>query len=204
MGPLRELPLERGHLLEIEMHVREIYSKIPRFYRYHTLKHTIAVVESAKLIVREDGLTEHDGLLAEAAAWFHDVGYLRSLADHESMSAFRSLLFLTRLGINGNDVELIEQSILVTKLGAKPQSLVQQVLCDADMAHLASDDFLLWSDRLRKEWGAIRGLIMTDREWIQNNINFMRTVQFHTTYGKTVMRPQMEANMRTLEGMLAG
>jgi len=202
MGKLRELPLQRAHLLEIEAHVRKLYANMPGIYRYHTLKHTVAVVEAAKLIVREDELSEEEGLLAEAAAWFHDVGYLRSLSDHESLSAFRSLLFLTRLGVNSNDVELIEQCIMVTKLGEEPQTTVQQVLCDADMTHLASDDFLLWSERLRKEWEAIRGLIMTDREWIQNNINFMRTVRYHSNHGKKVMQPQLEANIKTLERML--
>lgn len=190
------------HLPLVEEHVREIFHNIPRIYRFHTLEHTLAVVDAVRIISIHEGLSLQQCLITEVSAWFHDVGYLRSLADHENLSAFRSLLFLSRLGIDLEDVEEIERCILVTRLGSEPKNGMQQVLCDADMWHLTCDEFWSWAERLRKEWVAMRGLNMTEAEWIENNIKFMGSVNFHTKYGRKVMKPLMDANIEKLKAML--
>jgi predicted metal-dependent HD superfamily phosphohydrolase len=196
------IALNHSHLPTIEAYVRGLFVGLPTIYRFHTLDHTLAVVAASKEIAKLEGLPEHEQLLVEASAWFHDVGYLRSLAEHETMSAFRSLLYLSRMGIHLDDIERIEQCILVTKLGSKPMNDMQKVLCDADMWHLTCPEFQMWSGRLRKEWGAMKGLVATDAEWIQNNLNFMRGVKFHTHYAKEIMQLRLAANIQTLEDML--
>jgi len=196
------ISLNRSHLPTIEAYVRGLFVGLPAIYRFHTLDHTLAVVSATREIALLEKLSDNEQLLVEVSAWFHDVGYLRSLAEHETMSAFRSLLFLSRLGIDLDDVERIEQCILVTKLGSKPWNDMQRVLCDADMWHLTCPEFYTWSERLRKEWVAMKGLHMTDTEWIQNNLNFMRGVKFHTHYAQEIMQPRLVENIKTLEDML--
>lgn len=195
---LETTPLGKEHLPSIEAHVRDMFKTMPPIYRFHTLEHTLAVVDAARLIAENEGLDEHEKLITEVAAWFHDVGYLRSLADHETLSAFRSLLFLSRLGIDIVDIERIEQCILVTKLGSQPKNDLQRVLCDADMWHLTSSEFWNWADRLRREWIAMKGLDVTEAQWIRDNIAFMEKVGFHTVYGQQVLLPRLQSNIALL------
>lgn len=194
-------PLDRTHLPALEAHVRKLYSGLSEKYYYHTLDHTLTVVRAVREITEADGFTEHEKLIAEVAAWFHDVGYAKANDGHEELSSFRSMLVMTRMGISFDDMELIEGCILVTQLGSEPKTRLQAVLCDADMYHLASDDFWEWSTRLRMEWEVTKGLHMDDAQWLLNNINFMSSVKYRTDYGKRVLLPRLEANIRKLEAM---
>jgi uncharacterized protein len=194
--------LNLSHLTLVEAHVRELYSNISPVFHYHSLEHTLTVVHATREIGQHESLSEHEQLIAEIAAWFHDVGYAKSNVGHEELSSFRSTLVLTRMGISFDDMELIEGCILVTQLGSEPKNHMQAVLCDADMYHLTMDDFWLWSARLRKEWQETQGLNMTDAEWTLNNIRFMGSVQMRTCYGQKVLLPRIQANILKLEEML--
>ncbi len=187
--------LNLSHLTLVEAHVRELYSNISPVFHYHSLEHTLTVVHATREIGQHESLSEHEQLIAEIAAWFHDVGYARSNVGHEELSSFRSTLVLTRMGVSFDDMELIEGCILVTQLGAEPKNRMQAALCDADMYHLTMDDFWLWSGRLRKEWQETQGLNMTDAEWTLNNIRFMGSVQMRTYYGQKVLLPRIQANI---------
>ena len=191
-----------SHLTLVEAHVRELYSNISPVFHYHSLEHTLTVVHATREIGQHESLTEHEQLIAETAAWFHDVGYARSNVRHEELSSFRSTLVLTRMGVSFDDMELIEGCILVTQLGSEPKNQMQDVLCDADMYHLTMDDFWLWSGRLRREWQETQGLKMTNAEWTLNNIRFMGSVKMRTGYGQNVLLPRIQANIIKLEEML--
>jgi predicted metal-dependent HD superfamily phosphohydrolase len=191
-----------SHLTLVEAHVRELYSNISPVFHYHSLEHTLTVVHATREIGQHESLTEHEQLIAETAAWFHDVGYARSNVGHEELSSFRSTLVLTRMGVSFDDMELIEGCILVTQLGSEPTNQMQDVLCDADMYHLTMDDFWLWSGRLRREWQETQGLKMTNAEWTLNNIRFMGSVKMRTGYGQNVLLPRIQANIIKLEEML--
>jgi predicted metal-dependent HD superfamily phosphohydrolase len=199
---MRDAPLSRTHLPRVIDHVEGLYAEFPPDYHYHTIAHTREVVRAAVLIATEEGMTGREQVLVEVAAWFHDVGYPRMLDAHEELSAFRSLLVLTRMGISFKDIELIEGCILVTTLGSEPRNALEAVLADADMIHLTMDDFWEWSTRLRREWEATRNLYMTDTDWVLNNIRFMRSVRFRTRFGQRVLMPRLEANIAILEGLL--
>jgi uncharacterized protein len=194
--------LNLSHLTLVEAHVRELYSNISPVFHYHSLEHTLTVVHATREIGQHESLSEHEQLIAEIAAWFHDVGYAKSNVGHEELSSFRSTLVLTRMGISFDDMELIEGCILVTQLGSEPKNQIQDVLCDADMYHLTMDDFWLWSGRLRREWQETQGLKMTDAEWTLNNIRFMGSVKMRTGYGQNVLLPRIHANIIKLEEML--
>lgn len=190
------------HLLLVEDRVRKLYASIPEVFHYHSLEHTLTVVTATREIAAAEGLSRHDRIITEIAAWFHDVGYAKSNVGHEELSSFRSMLVLTRMGVSFEDMELIEGCIMITRLGSEPGSAIQAVLCDADMYHLTNDDFWLWSGRLRKEWEATQDLQMTDAEWMMNNIRFMNSVKFRTGYGQRVLLPRLQANVQKIERML--
>lgn len=198
-----EHPLSAEDLIKVETRARELLKGMPPIYRFHTLPHTEAVVNAVREIASFEEMSDHERRLVEAAAWFHDVGYLKSLAEHENLSAFSSLIFLMRLGVQPEDIDKIESCIMATRLGHEPQTTIQKIIADADMWHLTTPEFLQWADKLRREWKAMKGLDYTDREWLENNIRFMRTVKFHTKHGKLSLSPRLETNILAVQSMLA-
>jgi hypothetical protein len=51
------LPLNDSHLPAIEAYVRGLFLGLPDIYRFHTLDHTLVVVEAAK------DISEHEEML---------------------------------------------------------------------------------------------------------------------------------------------
>jgi predicted metal-dependent HD superfamily phosphohydrolase len=200
---IKEHPITDADLKKVEDRARQVLAGMPQIYRFHTLPHTEAVVAAVKDLSQYEDITDHEKRIVIAAAWFHDLGYLKSLAEHENLSAFSSLIYLMRLGVQSEDIDQIEQCILATKLGREPRSILEKIIADADMWHLTTPEFLQWADKLRKEWNVMKGMRFTDKEWLENNIRFMNTVKFHTRHGKEVLAPRMEANIRLIEEMLA-
>ncbi len=194
--------LDYSHLEQIEAHVRKIYSTLSHAFHYHALDHTITVVKATREISHHEGLTDHQKMITEVAAWFHDVGYSKSSEGHEELSSFRSMLALSKMGISFEEMELIEGCILVTRLGSEPKNQMQAVLCDADLYHLSTDDFRTWSEKLRREWQATQAKEMSDEQWLRNNIIFMSGVSMRTGYGQRVLVPRIQANILKLETML--
>ncbi|RPI70912.1 MAG: HD domain-containing protein, partial [Ignavibacteriales bacterium] len=64
-----------------------ISEKLPGGMVYHNIEHTKEVVETAKEIGINSGLTEDEMEVLLFAAWFHDTGITEIYNNHEEKSA---------------------------------------------------------------------------------------------------------------------
>lgn len=71
-----------------------------------------------------------------------------------------------------------------------PRNLLEQILCDADLCHLASSSYPDYQEMLRVEWHMELGLSMTDEEWNVSNDKFLKNNSYFTAYGKRVLEPR--------------
>ncbi|MFD4787779.1 hypothetical protein ACFWN1_12155 [Streptomyces sp. NPDC058459] len=103
--------------------------------RYHTLAHLTAVLD------RVDALAEYadDPGLVQLAAWFHDAVYLPDRSENEERSARLAERALTEAGVPAAKVAEVARLVRLT-VGHDPAEDDRngQVLCDADLAILAS------------------------------------------------------------------
>jgi predicted metal-dependent HD superfamily phosphohydrolase len=127
--------------------------------RYHDLAHLAAVL----------GLV---GRLAEAAAdpdavrlaaWYHDVAYDPERDDNEQVSAARA-----RTGLRGlvpdERVDEVERLVLLTAThDPEPGDTNGAVLCDADLAVLASppESYAAYASAVRAEYGHLTDEVFT-------------------------------------------
>src|ERR1700748_2166993 len=105
-------------LQQISDHVHSFYvSNAQPTLLYHNLPHTVEVVEAAKNIAGHDNLNDRDYFIVVAAAWFHDVGYLKNGSEeHESKSAALADEYLKSLGIDQADIDEVKKCIISTKM----------------------------------------------------------------------------------------
>lgn len=169
---------------------------------YHNLEHTLQVVAAAKIIGEQSGLNEDEMESVILAAWFHDVGYIEGDKDHELIAAEKARELLTSWGASFKKILEVTEAIKATRMPQQPESLISKVLCDADLFHLSSDDFIEKGKKLREEWTLVKGQELTDEQWFESGLDFMRQHRYHTPYGRAVLEKEKKSNIKKLKKKL--
>jgi len=171
-------------------------------YFFHNFRHTEDVVSAVKDIATRSELNADEMELAIVAAWLHDLGYKYGAENHEESSARLAEELMERINIPLKKIKIISSAILSTRLPQRPRTLMEKVLCDADLFHLSNQTFEEKGELLRKEWKATGFREMTDQEWIQHNIDFMADHKYHTPYGQTLLAEGKKKNIKRLKKTL--
>jgi predicted metal-dependent HD superfamily phosphohydrolase len=175
--------------LAVEYASHHITTKIAPDYAYHNLSHTVYVAKKAAEMAKEMGLDKQQQRILQVAAWFHDTGYAEKATGHETPGAGLAEEFLRSHDIDPSEIAAVTSCILATRMPQQPVSLPEKILCDADMAHLASGKFIEGAERLRKEWAATRRREFTDEDWVQLNIEFLSEHRYWTVYAQQHLEP---------------
>jgi predicted metal-dependent HD superfamily phosphohydrolase len=181
----------------------QLKQKLPPELTYHNYSHTTdevlpAAIELAKL----SGLSRRETRLLEIAAVYHDLGYSDNPKEHERIGAEIAGNVLPQFGFNAEDIRVIQGMILATKLSARPQTLLEQVLVDADLSILGSQDFYKRSIDLRKELTA-SGQHYADLEWCQVQLKFLERHSYVTEAARKKFTATKEKNIARLRRLLA-
>lgn len=151
---------------------------------YHNYKHTYDVVEACKEIGEGSAVSKNDLEILIIAAWFHDVGYLETQENHEELGIKIASEFLTKETYSKDKIDLVVACITATKIDVQPTTLLQEIICDADMKGLSLDNYSERSKLLREECL----LFMNDmgckeeQDWLEAEISFLSKHNYHTKY----------------------
>ena len=191
-------------LLQIENHVKDSLQKeLPKGVVYHNLDHTMQVVKATTEIGQNSGLTEEDLEIVTIAAWFHDLGYKESGQNHEEISAKLAKEFLSEHSYPTSKIEKVENCILATKMPQSPKNLLEEVVCDADLHHLGTEDYFRMARRLKKEINNNNtDELLTDAKWMQMNIDFIKEHKYFTEYAENKYGQQKLKNRKKVKKKL--
>jgi predicted metal-dependent HD superfamily phosphohydrolase len=166
---------------------------------YHDIKHTKDVVTTATRIANHYQLNDEDFFIVVTAAWFHDTGYFLNKTDHENQSATNAAEFLKQLKVDDAVIEKVKGCILATRMPQNPEGLLQQILCDADLYHLGTDDFADRSKLMRKEMESCKHVEIDKQLWREKTIELMEAHHYFTDYAQLLLNDQKEKNLRKLK-----
>jgi predicted metal-dependent HD superfamily phosphohydrolase len=169
---------------------------------FHNFDHTKEVVDAVGIIGRHATLSADEMESALVAAWLHDVGYANGSKNHEEASAQKARELLEKIGAPAQKVGVVTEAILATRMPQQPNSIVAQVLCDADLYHLATEECQEKSSMLREELRALGTKDMTNEEWLNSTVEFMQGHSYHTLYGRTVLEQAKQKNIKKLKKSL--
>ena len=167
---------------------------------YHNFQHTEAVVEHALQIASQYKLDSKSLFIIQAAAWFLDTGYIDDPLHPEKRGARLAEKLLSQISIDPEIIKSIKSCILASMLPQKPQNLIEQIVCDAAMFYLGTDDFPERSKLMRKEHALITGKKISKEDWKRRNIQLLQNHQFKTEYGKEIFEDQQKQNLNRLLG----
>lgn len=171
--------------------------KISDKFVFHDLEHTAQTVSAAKAIGEGFKLEEKDLILVQLSAWFHDTGYFDGAAEHEERSCIIATEFL-KDRLTEDDLKIIIGCIRATKIPQSPISILEQVLCDADLSHLGMKTYWDRTGKLRQEFILTRDLIMGEQGWINFELNFMLGHEYHTTVARELFNKKKAKHIQQL------
>lgn len=166
---------------------------------YHNLQHTEQVVKAVVKIANHYQLSDQDFFVVSAAAWFHDIGYLTSFAEHEARGAESAREFLTAKGLDPAVTEQVLNCILATKMPQHPVSLLEQIVCDADLFHLGGDNFKERNKLMRKEVEAYFDKDIDKNDWRIKTIALFENHHYHTEYCQDLLTAKKLLNLQELK-----
>ena len=83
----------------------------------------------------------------------------------------------------------------VTELPHKPINKLQEIICDADLDYLGTDDFEEIADRLRRELTEM-GKLESRKQWDEIQVKFLKQHQYFT---QTAIQMRQEKKMENLQ-----
>ena len=146
---------------------------------YHNIMHTLDVLEQAEVLAKQEKVTDkHDLLLLKTAAVFHDSGFLFVYKGHEEKGCEIASESLRNV-FSEEDIKKVCGMIMATKIPQSPNTLLEQIICDADLDYLGRDDFEPISQTLYKEF-IIFKIIPEDIIWDHVQIKFFESHHYFT------------------------
>lgn len=184
-------------------YVQEILERdLPEEIVYHNLYHTRQVVKAAEQIGSHSGLVEEEMEMVCIAAWFHDIGYTRSGQNHEEVSASIASEFLKNQGYPGEKINKVAGCILATKMPQNPKSIMEQVLCDADLHHLGTEQYFDQAKLLREEINNTTDNPLSDAKWMEMNVSFIKSHEYFTEYARETFASKKKKNRKKVKKRL--
>lgn len=172
--------------------------KLSSAYTYHNLDHTIQVVDKIKILAKEENISPEDTENLLLAGWFHDLGYVDDADNHEEESRKIASDFLKQHRFPEERIAKIGELILATDKFYKPKNHLEEIIKDADMYHLASDDYFRICENLRQEIKEVHHQKFSKLQWAELNITFFAKHQFYTKFAKENWQPEKEKNVEKI------
>ena len=166
---------------------------------YHNIQHTFEVYQYVQRIADYENLTPEEKEIVVLASLFHDTGNSNTYKGHEKISADNAYAFLSNIGYPEENIEKVCSCIKATQMPQAPKTKIEEILCDADLAHLGTNAFRSKNKLLRSEWFKCFNKNYTDKEWLENNICFLESHSYFTSYGKEILLPKKQKNLQLLK-----
>ncbi|MGH3448314.1 MAG: HD domain-containing protein [Nocardioidaceae bacterium] len=168
------------------------YSGVTRVY--HDLRHLTDCLDNLDLL----GPEASDPRLTELAAWFHDAVYDVRRDDNEERSAQLCEAALPAYDVHPTDVSEVARLVRLTRThDPAAQDANGAVLCDADLAVLASDHqrYEDYTARVRSEYRHIGDPVFRrGRAEVLEQLLALPTL-FHTKHGREHWEAPARANL---------
>lgn len=187
-------------LQETERYVTHFFAtRISPAFLFHNIDHTKDVVAAATTMADHYELPATDRQVLLLAAWFHDTGYSSGNARwHEKISREVATDFLQQHQVDAATIEKVGNAIMATQWPQCPTNLTEQILCDADLAHLGGDQFGDKNKLLRKELNLLFDNKLSKKEWRKKNILFLQQVRYFTDYARLHYQPGKDLHLQEL------
>ena len=162
-------------------------------------KYALAI--AAREAERSQGMQQQDNLatylpLISLAAVLHETGMSIGHKDHEFESAKIAQKLMGNAGYDATETALVGDLIFYGTrcFPQAPRNRLEQIMADADLANLGTDEFFRNGELLRKEQRVENKL-----EWVNKQIEFVGNHAFFTNAARELFDEQQKKNLGWLQ-----
>lgn len=186
---------------ECKLILDKLKNELPAKMYYHTIDHTLDVYTSGETIAKKEGINDSDLKLLLVAAIYHDAGYLVQNKNHEKYSCDIARHYLPQFNYPTEDINRICDIIMATKIPQNPKSLLEKIICDADLDYLGRTDFFTIGDKLYRELLAF-GKLKNEEEWNTIQLKFLKRHHYFTSTSIQLRQLQKEKNIKIIQSII--
>jgi uncharacterized membrane-anchored protein YitT (DUF2179 family)/predicted metal-dependent HD superfamily phosphohydrolase len=176
----------------------KLHRELPHWLAYHGAHHTEEVVQHASALGKAEGLSHDELIILETAALLHDTGFLVNKQDHEKISCDIAREFLPLYEYNTQQVEQICKIIMATHLPQSPFDKLSEILCDADLYYLGTNNYQLYAGRLYREMKHYSPDI-SEKDWELQQLTFLQQHEYFTNAAKNKLNPLKKINYKQVK-----
>jgi adenylate cyclase len=184
-----------------ELILDKMERELPRNLYYHNIKHTVDVVTQVELIGLGEGVTDEELLLLKTAALFHDFGHIISYNNHENHSSVMARELLPNYYYTLQQIHIICNLIMATKLPPEPKNILEQIMCDADLDYLGRSDMIPVSNTLFLELKE-RSMIKSLNEWNSMQMRFISGHQYFTKTARNLREVNKQMQIERIRELI--
>lgn len=179
------------HKKAIDHVIQLMQRDLPDVLRYHSLGHTLGVIRSCEYLGKKHPLTDEESALLYTSAAYHDSGFIKAYKDHEAIGCEIVEEMLPAFNYTPEQIVLVQNMIRATKIPQTPTTLLEKILCDADLDYLGGGQYDEISENLFEELGLI-GIEMNEIEKLDMQIRFLEGHHYWTDFAIKVLAPKKQ------------
>jgi predicted metal-dependent HD superfamily phosphohydrolase len=173
-------------------------TELDNSFVYHNLTHTQQVVGKINELTEDESLNDNEKAQLLISAWFHDTGFIKTIDGHENESVNIARAFLEANDVSEEDINVISEIILATKMGYEPKNKLEGLIRDADCAHVSSKNYNDYTALLKKELELTQEKKFTKNDWIKENIAFLSNHSFYSILAASKWEKRKSKNLANL------
>lgn len=178
--------------------IQNLGYNLPSYYTYHSVRHTIYVEKMAYYLARRMEMPEEDIYLIRVAAIYHDTGFLVQKDNHEEISCELAAGELMKYGLSAEDISKVTGMIRATKIPQHPRNVLEDILADADLEYLSTENFGRVNNLLLDELRHFNPEL-SQEEWDKIQISFLEKHSYHTAFYKKNKENFKQQHLRKLK-----
>lgn len=159
--------------------MNRLETELPPHLIYHNVEHTKSVIEAVQHISRTEKISGEEKNLLLVAALLHDAGFTKGYDEHEALSCSIAKEILPAYHYTNHQIERVCELIMATKLPQKPTDISGEILCDADLFYLGSNNYFERAEKLFSEF-RYHKKISTNADWKKMQIDFLKKHRYYT------------------------
>jgi adenylate cyclase len=176
--------------------INRLKSSLPDEIVYHNLPHALNVEKAAIRLATLEGIDEDELLILRTAVLYHDAGYILQYENNEIFAMTLAKNNLPKFGYSEEQIELVAKIILSTQEEHHPETLLEQIMCDADHDYFGRADYYSVSQKLREELVNFNQ-IFTDNEWIEFQLEYLENT--HIFYTETAQNIRLTGKKHRIQ-----
>lgn len=168
---------------------------------YHNVSHVVDVVSAAERIGIAEKINPAELELLKVAALYHDCGFIIEANNHEKHGCEIAQAELPGFGFSSDEINVICDLIMATKIPQSPKNLLEQIICDADLDYLGRDDFFTIGAKIFEEFKS-RNLINNERDWNELQVNFLSHHNYFTATSISSRKAKKDLHIQQIKKLL--